>query len=350
MQIDKNVSLKTRNTFGFNVSAEYFVSARSNDDIKESLEWARKKSLPVFVLGGGSNVVLCEDIAGLTLSVETRNITPEQEEADSIQINVAAGENWHALVNYCIDHHFHGIENLSLIPGAVGAAPIQNIGAYGVELCEHFDSLTAIDISTGETVVLSRSDCQFGYRDSVFKRALKNTLVIAEVTLNLSRTFHARTEYGNIQQQLENIGCENPTARELSDVICNIRRSKIPDPSEIGNAGSFFTNPIVPSEKFQALQKEYPGVVGFELSSGLHKVAAGWLVEQCNWKGYREENVGVHAQQSLVLINHSNGSGQEIIALAEKIQQSVLEEFGIALTIEPTVYKRPGADTLARCK
>ncbi len=338
MHIEKNISLKNLNSFGFDVSAEYFITAKSNDDLHQAIEWANSRSLPIFILGGGSNIVLTKNIQGLVINVDTRGIVLCSESEHSVELAVQAGEPWHDFVDYCIAHHYFGIENLSLIPGKLGAAPIQNIGAYGVEFSDFFITLNAINLSTGESVQLDKSDCMFAYRNSIFKQALKNTYLITEVRLRLAKRFVANTRYGNIKQLLEESVDGTPSARELSNVICQLRRSKLPDPRQLGNAGSFFTNPIVPRHQFEQLHDQYPNIVGFSVDEQHCKLAAGWLIEQCGWKGFRDARVGVHAQQALVLINHTEGCGNDIIALADKIRQSVLDTFSVTLAIEPLVF------------
>ena len=337
MQVERDKSLRQLNTFGFDVATEYYIRADTTELIHEAVEWAKVKMLPIFVLGGGSNIVLTKSVSGLVLDIETRGIEIIAETEHYIRITVAAGENWHGLVDHCIDHGYYGIENLSLIPGKTGAAPIQNIGAYGVELSDCFVGLQAVDLRSGESMTLDHNDCQFGYRDSIFKRELRRSLAIKEVTLELQPQFTPQLEYGDIKSRLERENRDASRARDVADVICDIRRSKLPDPSSLGNAGSFFTNPIVEKNQFEALKAEYPSMAGFAIGESHYKVAAGWLVEHCGWKGFRDGAVGVHDQQALVLIHRGGGSGAQVIELAEKIRASVHQAFGITLQTEPLV-------------
>ncbi|MEM7209948.1 MAG: UDP-N-acetylmuramate dehydrogenase [Pseudomonadota bacterium] len=336
MTIQRAVSLKDRNTFGFDVRAEYFAQVDSWDDVNDAISWSGKKSLPVFVLGGGSNLVLTRDIEGLVLAVETRGIEVVNEDSSSITLQIAAGENWHQFVMYCCEHGYHGVENLALIPGNVGAAPIQNIGAYGVELCDVFESLDAISLSDGLTHTFSRADCQFAYRDSAFKRAAKTGFLISQVRLKLNKIFAPNLEYGALQNAMHEHGIDRPNAQQLVDLVCAIRQSKLPNPAEIGNAGSFFTNPIVSPETHEVLKTKHPQLVSFP-DGERFKLAAAWLIERCGWKGHRENGVGVHDKQALVLVNQKGGDGQSLIALADKIVCSVSETFGVELEIEPLV-------------
>ncbi len=337
MQLLQHVPLKKLNTFGIEVAAEYFVDATSDETIEESLEWARKKSMPVFVLGGGSNLVPTKNIRGLVVRVSTRGSSIVGESADRTKVSVRAGENWHEFVNRCIDNRQHGIENLSLIPGRLGAAPIQNIGAYGVELCEVFDSLEAIDLSDGGRLALDRSDCQFGYRDSVFKHSLRGSCVITSITLSLDKSFHPRTGYGAIEENLASRMITDPGARDVADAVCEIRRGKLPDPTRLGNVGSFFTNPVVDLDTYDELKSRHPGLVGFARDTGGVKLAAAWLVDYCGWRGYREGEIGVSENQALVLVNYGGASGRELVTLSKRIRDSVYQTFGIRLEIEPMV-------------
>ena len=334
---DETVSLKDLNTFGVEVFAEYFVDASNDETITESLEWARTKSMPVFVLGGGSNIVLTKNIEGLVINISTRGISVAVESDTHAVLSIRAGENWHDFVNHCIDNQRHGIENLSLIPGKLGAAPIQNIGAYGVELSEVFVCLEAIDIADGSCVELNRSDCLFGYRDSVFKRSLRGSYAITSVTLSLDKSYSPRTAYGEIEQILASRKITDPTARDVADVVCRIRRGKLPDPRVLGNAGSFFTNPLVSLDTYAELKSRHPELVGFGHGADGVKLAAAWLVDYCGWRGYREGDIGVSESQALVLVNHGGCKGRDLVTLSGRIRDSVYATFAIRLQTEPVV-------------
>jgi len=337
MNIQHAVSLKDRNTLGFDVAAEYFAQGKSLDDLNEAIAWAKQKSLPVFALGGGSNLVLTRAIEGLVLAVETRGIDLIDQDADSVTLEIAAGENWHQLVLYCCVRGYHGIENLALIPGSAGAAPIQNIGAYGVEFGNVFDSLDAISLVDGRTHTFSQADCQFAYRDSFFKRPANAGFIILRVRLRLEKNFRPHLEHSALQNRIQDQRIERPDAQQMIDLICAIRRSKLPDPTRIGNAGSFFTNPLVDAAQHRALKSRFPALVSHAHAANGYKLAAGWMIEHCGWKGYRENGVGVHPEQALVLVNQGTGSGESLMALANKIKASVLATFGVRLEIEPLV-------------
>jgi UDP-N-acetylmuramate dehydrogenase len=330
MNLQENISLKPFTTFGIDQKAKYFTRVGTLSELKLALIAAKEKHLPVYILGGGSNILLTRDVEGLVIKLEIKGIHLVKEEGDQLWVEVGAGEMWHELVLHCIEREWAGLENLSLIPGTVGASPMQNIGAYGVEIKDVFASLQAMHRETLEMHSFDAEACQFGYRESVFKQTLKDQYVITSVTFRLSRTPNFHLEYGAIREVLAANGIAQPSIRAISDAVIQIRQSKLPDPKEIGNAGSFFKNPTIPTSQFDLLKSNYPGIPGYPSSEGV-KVAAGWLIEQAGWKGKRIGDVGVHAKQALVLVNYGGGSGEEIKSLSQQIQTSVLEKFGIHL-------------------
>jgi UDP-N-acetylmuramate dehydrogenase len=339
MNIQPNHSLRAHNSFAFDVRAEHFARAQTLDELDAALSTARNKNWPMLPLGGGSNLLLTRDVPGLVLLVDLPRIDVLSDDGDAVRLRVGAGENWHALVLHTLEQGWQGLENLALIPGTAGAAPIQNIGAYGVELVDVFESLDAVEIASGAWVQFSRDDCRFGYRDSVFKRGLAGQFIITSVTLKLSRNGELNTRYGGLAEALADI--ESPSARDVADAVIHLRRSKLPDPAEIGNAGSFFQNPVVSAEQFAALREQHPNLPHYPQADGRVKLAAGWLVEQAGWKGHRDGAVGVHARQSIVLVHHfadgANGTGAQVLALAERIRADIFERFGVRLEIEPRV-------------
>lgn len=352
LDIQQQVSLLKYNTLALPSTAEYFCKISSTSELYEALAWAREKQLPIILLGGGSNVVLAGNLAGLVIHIAISGIAltngelVSQEDLvsgiDSAQferiIRVGAGENWHQLVLYTLEQGWYGLENLSLIPGLTGAAPIQNIGAYGVELSDRFHSLEAIKLSSGDSITMSLSDCQFGYRDSFFKGAGRDQYAITAINLRLSTKEDLCLEYPALNNFFEKNQSGAPiTPKQVSDAVCAIRHSKLPDPKDIANAGSFFKNPVISSEQMSVLQEQYPNMVSYDQANGTKKLAAGWLVEQAGWKGVEQSGVGVHNEQALVLVNYQ-GTGQALLSLAGDIQASVSDKFGITLEIEPRVY------------
>ena len=337
MIIRKNYSLRHLNTFGLDVRAENFVSVQSEREFLEILQLPYR---PLFLLGGGSNMLLTSDVSGLVIRNKITGITLEKETDDAVWLSVGGGENWHDLVQWTLNQDFGGLENLSLIPGSVGAAPIQNIGAYGVELQDVFVQLRAVHLDTGKLQTFDRRACRFGYRDSIFKNQLKGQYFISQVTLKLSRKNHIlRTTYGAIQQELETAGVSVPTIRDVSEAVIRIRASKLPDPKEMGNSGSFFKNPVLSSSDFNTFISQFPEAVYYQLPDGNYKVPAGWLIEKDGWKGKRVGNTGAHAQQALVLVNYGQATGQEVKALAKNIIASVKQRFGIELTPEVNIIE-----------
>lgn len=334
MLVQSNVSLRHLNTFGLDADARYFVNVRSIDELTAVLRDPEWKNFPKFILGGGSNILLTKDIDALVIHPGIKGITTVEESEEAVVLKVGAGEVWHDFVMHCVDNGYGGVENLSLIPGTVGAAPMQNIGAYGVEIKSVVESVEAVDIESGEKRVFSNAECEFGYRESVFKKAFKNKYVITGATFRLSKKPVLNAAYGDVQKTLQEMGAETPTIRDISEAIMTIRRSKLPDPAEIGNAGSFFKNPEIPLAQFTQLRETFPEVPGYPVDAETVKVPAGWLIERAGWKGYREDEIGVHARQALVLVNYGGGTGAQIKALSEKIQESVAGKFGIRLNAE----------------
>lgn len=335
IEIEENISLRPYNTFGIEANARHFCRISSVDQLIELINTPVYKNEPHLVLGGGSNVLFTKDYAGLVIKADLKGINIEEETDDSVLLNVKSGEVWHELVMYCVQRKWGGIENLSLIPGTVGAAPIQNIGAYGVEIKEVIQKVDGIDLMTGEHKSFNNDECHFGYRESIFKYQLKENIFISSVTLSLTKKNHRfNTSYGAIKVTLKAMNITQPTLKSISDAVIQIRRSKLPDPRVIGNAGSFFKNPTISLIHFENLKKRYPQIPGYHSVNQDVKVPAGWLIEQCNWKGKRINNIGVHTQQALVLVNYGDGKGEEILQLAMQIVSSVKEKFNITLTPE----------------
>jgi UDP-N-acetylmuramate dehydrogenase len=340
MEILQDISLKKYNSFGIDATAAYFAAFKTIAEAKELLAVGQNikgKGQPILILGGGSNILLTKNFDGLVLKNEMGGIEKVKEEDDRVYIRAGAGINWHSLVMHCIENGWAGLENLSLIPGNVGASPMQNIGAYGVEIKDVFHQLEALHVQEGNTVVFNLQDCEFGYRESVFKRKYRNQFIITAVTYCLRKQPKFNTSYGAIEQELERMGVTELSIRAVSDAVINIRSSKLPNPAEIGNAGSFFKNPEVEQQVFEKLKADHPAVVGYNLGNGHMKLAAGWLIEQCGWKGYRKGDAGCHSKQALVLVNYGNANGSEIFSLSEAIIDSVQQKFGVLLEREVNI-------------
>lgn len=335
MLLQENISLKPYNTFGIDVKARYFATFNDTDELAETLNL--KSQTSNLILGGGSNILLTKDYDGLVLKNEIRGIVELHEDSEYVYVKAGAGENWHQFVLYCIERNWAGVENLSLIPGNVGASPMQNIGAYGVEIDDVFWDLEAFHKKDKKVVTFTRSDCEFGYRESVFKEKFKDQFVILNVTFQLRKKPRFNTSYGAIEQELQRMGVRELSLKAISAAVINIRNSKLPNPGEIGNAGSFFKNPSVTNEQFVSLKARFENMAGHENIDGTVKLAAGWLIEQCGWKGYRKDDAGCHAKQALVLVNYGNATGREIYNLSEEIIQSVKEKFGITLEREVNI-------------
>jgi len=332
--IQTNINLKEYNTFGISVKAEMFAVFSSTEELKQILSFRNNKKL--LVLGGGSNLLLTKDFDGLVIKNEIKRFEVIEETASEVIVESGAGENWHEFVLNCIDKGFGGIENLSLIPGSVGASPMQNIGAYGVEIKDVFESLSAYHIASGEIHYFDKTKCEFGYRESIFKNKVKGEYIILTVTFRLTKNPTINSSYGAINEQLKVMGIENPTIQELSAAVIAIRQSKLPDPKIIGNAGSFFKNPTVDNVLLEKIQENYPDIPNYPAENG-RKLAAGWLIEKAGWKGRTFDNYGVHKLQALVLVNYGNCTGQEIFDLSSQIIQDVFEKFGVLLEREVNI-------------
>jgi len=332
--IKKNISLKAYNTFGIDVKASRFVSIASLYELKQLLNSEKD----FFLISGGSNLLLTRDIERLVVHINIQGISIDHEEENTVDLTVNAGENWHEFVLWCISENYGGLENLSLIPGNVGTSPIQNIGAYGVEVKDCITKVEALEIATNKLVSFSNEACNFGYRNSIFKNEVKGKYILTSVSFRLTTKNHQlTTSYGAIENELAVQKIKIPTLKNISDAIIRIRKSKLPDPKEIGNSGSFFKNPVISKKQFLRLQKENPSIPNYPVSETEIKVPAGWLVEQSGFKGKRFGDAGVHEKQALVLVNYGSATGIEIFQLAEKIQQTVFKKFEIALEIEVNV-------------
>ncbi len=334
MVIKKNISLKAYNTFGIDVKASRFVSIASLYELKQLLNSEKD----FFLISGGSNLLLTRDIERLVVHINIQGISIDHEEENTVDLTVNGGENWHEFVLWCISENYGGLENLSLIPGNVGTSPIQNIGAYGVEVKDCITKVEALEIATNKLVSFSNEACNFGYRNSIFKNEVKGKYILTSVSFRLTTKNHQlTTSYGAIENELAVQKIKIPTLKNISDAIIRIRKSKLPDPKEIGNSGSFFKNPVISKKQFLRLQKENPSIPNYPVSETEIKVPAGWLVEQSGFKGKRFGDAGVHEKQALVLVNYGSATGIEIFQLAEKIQQTVFKKFEIALEIEVNV-------------
>ncbi len=336
--MQENFSLKPFNTFGVEAKAKYFVEVNTVEELIETLKHSNTQTLPLLFLGGGSNILFTKDFEGLAIQLNLKGISEEFLNENQVLVTAKAGENWHEFVMFCLNKNYGGLENLSLIPGNVGTSPMQNIGAYGTEIKDHFVSCKVLNLQTLEVETFDLAKCRFGYRDSIFKQEGKNKYVILEVSFKLTTQNHAiKTEYGAIQSELENLDITNPTIQDVSKAVINIRQSKLPDPKKIGNAGSFFKNPTIPLAQFEDLKLKFENIQGYP-NGNFIKVPAGWLIEQCGWKGKQIGNVASHQLQSLVIINATgNASGKEIFDFSALIIDSVKEKFGIELEREVNI-------------
>lgn len=338
MDIRKDISLKKYNTFGIDAKAKFFCEINSIADLKKALSLQGYPTL--FVLGGGSNMLITKDLENLVLHINLKGIEVISENKDEAIIKVSAGENWHNMVLWTLDHDYGGLENLSLIPGNTGTAPIQNIGAYGVELKDTFVSCDAMEIATQELKTFTKEECQFGYRDSYFKNEGLGKYIITSVSFKLTKRNHKlNVDYGAIVSELQNSGITNPSIKDVSNAVIAIRKSKLPDPKELGNSGSFFKNPVVDKQQFDNFTKMNPNAPFYKVAENEFKIPAGWLIEQCGYKGKRFGDAGVHKNQALVLVNYGDASGAEIIDLAENIIDSVSQRFGIVISPEVNIIK-----------
>ncbi len=338
MQIRENISLRPYNTFGIDATARYFGTFSNQTELEELLYYQPPTANCQLILGGGSNILLTKDFDGMVLKNEIAGIEVVKEDEDHIYVKAGAGENWHGLVMYCVDNGFAGMENLSLIPGNVGASPMQNIGAYGVEVKDVFYEAKAYHINDKAIKIFTADECKFGYRDSVFKTKYKGQFVITAVTYRLHKKPIYNTSYGAIQHELEKMGITELSIRAISQAVIDIRSSKLPDPKIIGNAGSFFKNPAVKKVHYTWLQQQHPSIPGFPLDDNYVKVPAGWLIEQCGWKGYRKRDAGCYEKQALVLVNFGGATGYEIYELSEKVLKSVDDRFGILMEREVNLF------------
>lgn len=337
MQIESGVSLKPYNTFGLPAVAQTLVRIGGDADVRRVVDHPQLGRAPKFILGGGSNIVLTRDMPQVVLKVEVKGIRLVETRENAWIVEAGAGESWHELVVWTLAHGLPGLENMALIPGTVGAAPVQNIGAYGVELKDRFESLDAVDLVTGRSVTLGPAICAFGYRDSVFKHSLANRSVITRVRLRLPRPWQPVVGYLDIARRMHEEGVTAPTAQQVADWVCAIRRAKLPDPATIGNAGSFFKNPVVSPEQCRDIIGRDPEIVHYPLPDGTIKLAAGWMIDACGWKGKTVGQAGVYEKQALVLVNRGGAIGSEVMTLARAIQESVYGRFGIRLEPEPVV-------------
>ncbi|GAB4338263.1 MAG: UDP-N-acetylmuramate dehydrogenase [Flammeovirgaceae bacterium] len=335
--LKNNVSLAAYNTFGIKNKALWFSYCPDLATLKECLLAPQIKAFPLLILGGGSNILFTGDFKGVVLKIEIGGIQKIKEDSEYVWVKAGAGVEWHQLVMFCVEKGWQGIENLALIPGTVGAAPIQNIGAYGVELKDTFESLEAISVLTHEIKTFTCEDCKFGYRDSIFKNELKNKFVITSVTLRLNKNPKFNISYGSISDMLKAKGVSELSVKAISDAIIEIRQSKLPDPKVIGNCGSFFKNPEVSLSQFEKIKAQYPNIVAFPTQNQTMKLAAAWLIEQCGWKGKKVGNVGCYEKQALVIVNHGNASGLEAKNFAMRIKDSVFQQFNISLETEVNV-------------
>jgi len=336
LNIKENISLKNYNTFGISVFAKRFISIDSVYQLQQLL----KIEKDFFLISGGSNMLLTKNIDKLVIHINTKGISIDKEDDNFVYLTVNSGENWHDFVSWCVSQNYGGVENLSLIPGNVGTCPIQNIGAYGVEVKDTITMVEGLEIVSGKMIRFSNEDCKFGYRNSIFKNAHKGKIILTSVRFKLTKKNHKiNTSYGAIETKLNSNNISNPTLKDISDAVISIRKSKLPDPKEIGNSGSFFKNPVIPMNQFLKLKKEYPSIPSYPISDTEIKIPAGWLVEKIGFKGKRFGDAGVHNKQALVLVNFGNASGVEIYELAKKIKEEVLNKFKVALEIEVNIIE-----------
>ena len=327
-----NVNLQSYNSFGFEATAKRFVEINEVEKLEALIKTPEFKNEKHLILSGGNNILFTQDVFdGIVIYMNNKGIETLSDHGEEVVVRAQAGEDWPEFVQLMVSRGWYGVENLAHIPGKVGAAPVQNIGAYGMELKDSFLQCEAIELATGHTRVFTKEECHFGYRQSIFKNELKGQYVIISVDFKLAKKADLKLDYGNIKTYLVEHGIESPTLQQLHDAICAIRDAKLPDPKSVGNAGSFFKNPIIPAVQFEALQRQYPEMPHYPDAEGMVKVPAGWLIEQAGWKGWHDEHVGVYDKQALVLVHYGGGKGQDIVALSQRIQQSVNEKFGIQI-------------------
>jgi len=337
MLIHQDYSLKRLHTFGIDVKTKLFAEIFSDEDLLKIISDKKLMTGPKFILGGGSNILFTKNFEGLVIKVSLPGIKKVGENEKSVLIEAGAGEVWDNLVTFCVSNNFGGIENLTLIPGSVGAAPIQNIGAYGQELSDTIESLKGIFIEDGTVKSFSKSDCNFSYRNSIFKKDLKNKFIITSLRLKLSKNPIINLTYKQVEDEIQNLKISNPTITDLSKLVAKIRKSKLPHPDEIGNAGSFFKNPVVHYQKYLELVESHPGIISFDVDKNFKKIAAGWLIENCGWKGRRIGNVGTHQKHALIIVNYGDATGDEVMDFSIRIIQAVELKFGIRLENEVNI-------------
>ena len=337
LQVKENFSLKKYNTFGIDVSTKYFIELTTDSEIENFIKENPYKSLPILILGGGSNILFTKKFNGIILKIETKGIEIIREDDEFVFVKAKAGELWNDLVTFCVEKNFGGIENLALIPGCVGASPIQNIGAYGSEMKDTFFELEAIDIFHGQRKIFSQQECRLAYRNSIFKNELKGKYIILSVTFKLQKTPVINITYSALSKELQKLNLEKPTVEAVRNTVCKIRESKLPNPEIIGNAGSFFKNPSVTIDKYKELKNKFSEIVAYPTEDGNYKLAAGWMIDQCGWKGKRKGNAGVHEKQALVLVNLGNVTGNEILDLAREVRTSVKNMFDVDIEFEVNI-------------
>lgn len=336
MKLQKNISLKSYHSFACEETAAYFLTIQTKDALIEAINWAKENDQPYLVLGAGSNILFTKHFDGLVLKMEITGIQKIQETASNVLLQVGAGENWSHFVSYCVHKSWGGLENLSLIPGTVGAAPIQNIGAYGVEVGEHILSVNAFDTLKNEWVTIAQHDCAFGYRESIFKKET-NRYIVCSVQFKLSKQPMLRTDYGAIKAVLHQRGIRNPSIESIASAVTYIRSNKLPDPKKLGNAGSFFKNPIITKSQYDQLILAFPDLIAYPINDHHYKIAAGWLIEACGWKGVTKDQVGCYKDQALVIVNYGATKGRTIFDFSEAIIQSVQNKFGVVLEREVNI-------------
>jgi UDP-N-acetylmuramate dehydrogenase len=337
MEFKQNVSLKPFNTFGIDITSRYFAEVNVEDDYQKLRSSPLLKENRLLIIGEGSNILFSSDFDGLVVKINTKGIEILAEDADEVTIKVQAGENWKDFVKFCISKKYAGIENLSMIPGNVGGSPVQNIGAYGAEVKDVIQEVETLEIESGRKVIFSNAECKFGYRNSIFKNELKNKFIITSVTFKLSKKACFSVSYGSIAKELRAMCLRKVTLESVGEAVCNLRTQKLPDPKDLGNGGSFFKNPIVSSEKYGKLKSLFPNIIAYEVPGIGYKLAAGWMIEQCQWKGKRLGNVGVYDKQALIIVNYGEAKGTEVLEFAEKIRESVQQKFDIKLDFEINV-------------
>lgn len=337
MQLQHNISLQPYNTFNISVTSKYFATFTNSNELEEILHFAKSNNEQQLIIGGGSNILFTQNYNGIVAKNSIKGIELINEDENYYYVKANAGEAWHNLVLYCIKNNYAGVENLSLIPGSVGAAPLQNIGAYGIELKDVFYELEALHITDQKLIKFTAKDCEFGYRESVFKNKFKTQFIVLNITLRLNKQPKFNTKYGAIEQELEQMKCTTLSIQNISQAVINIRSSKLPNPKEIGNAGSFFKNPVIDEPLYSSLIQQYPSMPHYAAPNHQHKLAAGWLIEQCGFKGYRKNDAGCHVEQALVLVNYGNATGEEIFDLSSEIITKVQQKFGVILEREVNI-------------